>query len=1383
MGGQCNDASVSGKAGGVQRGGRRGARRPTPQTRRPVTSQPHPGTSPQSDASAAERAWAETRSGARSARGYHYQDDVATWLCAQILAGSIDADVLVPEGHEDVTCEGASGWQVQIKSRQDHLRDFTAAEAAQHVLKVAENDEKRHQQGLDGRPALILEKGIDGFSPGVWGQVLADFPPENPLLSAVERLAATRGLQQATVSALARRVSVYVLPWQAARDQVAELMAQRYRLPPGVAGPVLLALRDAVGRCIHTNAESNFAARAGMDRTQIERVANTAATTIDRTGIEQALADGVCEPVDFDTPLPEDRFYEGVAAQPGHVAAGLAVPRPDLTQQIAAAVDHKTPVLITGPSGAGKSVLLWIAAASMRDILWFRVRRLRETDVAPLIALAHAYAPTERARIGFLVDGVGLGGNDAWDLLVRELAPVGGTALLGTARVEDLQPLRSLPDCVLIEPQLDEKTAEQIYSALASSGATSAAHWRAAYREAKGLTLEYTHRLTSGRRLADVLGEQVRRRIDDPGRGVEVGIIGLVAPAQRWGIDLDLRDVQRSLDASDPVFRQALGRLKDEHLVHELDGRLTGLHQLRSTALSDEVWRNPPPTVRSSAETLIGLVDDAQLTTLLMSILTEQPLLDDFVMSQLKAELRRRTSLSAWTSALHALRTVDFRRRCDRIVAEMDRLGVKPVDRNVTVQLAMLDADPLPMFKPEIQKAIPRIAPYLKADSPLRDAMAAAGVDVLASALCEGALDEARRLLAVLQGTSVALHHAVVAQLQDSPLEVELRDARCDELGDTLAAAQLVSKPLAACLFEAAGGEASVVRRLAQEYPQLVEADAGERDGAAVARARWLHVPGEYADDADSAVRTFAQVLLRCFPACDSVDVEARLPGDFPIQFGDHVAAVSHLQRRYDRPPTEVAWNRLRMNVAAASGGIVDATTRVAEARKIAVDTHRYLSDLVRLWCAGELRPQDRERLVRVGHDLATSSGELRTPVSVSLATLDSVEAVGTTPRNDPVHGLAWALVGNLSARLFDQTPNWTALASFVGDQLREYIPQIRREQWELLGQDPPSELDAMDATLSSLNVVLLEVAAGSMSRRAIRAIATVGPTDTSIYRVAEAARQESAKAEDEWVTQVVTLAANDGLVVEPHRRLRPAESSLARFPSQFAFGIEMDGLTQWDSAVESLRNVIDVTESTTHSAADRAGARVLVFPVVGGRPIRMLARAIVINVFPDTELFDSWADSLPEPWSTPLADAVVQAHRALETLSALGVLDARRGTAGVDQSNVDHQVVRFQEAFHTIERLNAQDSVVTGVRDVLVQLADRVQREFDDKLPEESTLAASLASGVTHQPNDDITTLGALVIVALTWDIDPEAANMLLDASEQTEAAADSTQDSSMSR
>ena len=1282
-----------------------------------------------------------------------------------MLAGEIEADALVPEGFEDASCEGAEHWQIQVKSRQTRRGDFTAAEAAQHVLALAAGVEGRLSRGLPGAPVLVLERPIEGYAPGRWGEVIADSAVDNPLLPAVERLAATRGLSEAEVRLIAGTVSVYVLPWHQAREDVAAMIARRYGLPPGVAGPVGLALRDAVVACIDTNAEACWATRAGMDRTHIERVAGEAASNIDRSGLEAALATGLCEAVDFDTALHDGHFYEGVAAQPGHVAAGLPVARPELVEQVASAIDHRTPVLITGPSGVGKSVLLWMAASQMRDVLWFRVRRLRETDVTPLASLARAYGPTERAKVGFLVDGVGAGANEAWDMLVRELAPLAGIALLGSARVEDLQPLRSLADCVLIEPRLDERTAERIYIELSATGMTKAAHWREAYREADGLTLEYTHLLTSGRRLADVLGEQVRRRVHEPGRELELGIISLVAAAHRWGADLGLRRAQEHLRATDSSFRRALGRLQDEHLVHEHDGRLSGLHQLRSTALSNEVWRFPPPTVELSADALIGLVDDEQLAPLVMSILTEKPELDETVTARLRGELGERASLTAWVAALQGLRIVDFRGRCEQILKEMDQLGVAPVDRAVTLQFAMLGSDLPLQFKPEVQQAVRQVAPELSAPSVLRDAMVSAGVEDLASALCDGPLEGARRLLAVMQATTANIDTAVGVRLRGSSLEAGLRTATCVELGATLATARLVSQPLAERLFEAAGGHASVADRLLSEYPELTTVKAVERDGTWVAEARWLHVSDEYTGEPDAAVRAFATILLRCFPMCDSVDVEARLPGNLPIRLGGHVMAVSHLQRRYDHPPTEVAWNRLRMNVAAASSGLVDATARVAEARQLVSETHEYLCELLRAWCGGPLSAPARKRLLDAGDALTAKSGRLRAPVSVSRAALESVDAFAGIPSGDPVHGLAWALVENLSGRLFASEPNWVSLAGFVGDQLRKHVSEIRQEQWELIGEQPPSELAAIDTTLTSLQAVLLELAAGSMSRATITAIAAAGPRDGTVERPAQAAREQARQAEDDWVARLVALAADAGLSVEVHRRPRTEPASLSRFASEFAVGVRVDDLVHWTATVEAIRRAV---ATAGEHAATRG--KVLVFPVYMRRPIRTLAHAVIEGVFPSAELFDSWADSLDQPWQTPLADAVTDAHRALQAISGLGVLDLRRGTSGVEQSRVDQEIARFRGALEGIDQVRPQDFVVREVRATLVRLADEVQAEFDDHVHEEATLAARISAGVIDAPNDEAGLLSALITLALTWDADPDAANLLLRDWEQAQ-------------
>ena len=61
--------------------------------------------------------------------------------------------------------------------------------------------------------------------------------------------------------------------------------------------------------------------------------------------------------------------------------------------------------------------------------------------------------------------------------------------------------LGDLSGCATIAVQLDEAAAEAIYNGLVRRGTTTAPHWAEAFEKSDGLTLEFTHMLTSGRRL------------------------------------------------------------------------------------------------------------------------------------------------------------------------------------------------------------------------------------------------------------------------------------------------------------------------------------------------------------------------------------------------------------------------------------------------------------------------------------------------------------------------------------------------------------------------------------------------------------------------------------------------------------------------------------------------------------------------------------------------------------------------------------------------------------------------------------------------------------------------------------------------------------------
>lgn len=151
----------------------------------PARSRP---TTPAPDA--LEIHWRGTRSGARAARGFHYQEDVGVLLAARLVAGASGASSVVPEGYEDYSLEGGNADQVQVKSRQVSRGHFTPNEVAGFVTKVCEALQRRRDDGAAGAPVLMLEVGVATTDPD-WGSGsrIGELPAGSP---AAQRCASTR---------------------------------------------------------------------------------------------------------------------------------------------------------------------------------------------------------------------------------------------------------------------------------------------------------------------------------------------------------------------------------------------------------------------------------------------------------------------------------------------------------------------------------------------------------------------------------------------------------------------------------------------------------------------------------------------------------------------------------------------------------------------------------------------------------------------------------------------------------------------------------------------------------------------------------------------------------------------------------------------------------------------------------------------------------------------------------------------------------------------------------------------------------------------------------------------------------------------------------------
>lgn len=175
----------------------------------------------------------------------------------------------------------------------------------------------------------------------------------------------------------------------------------------------------------------------------------------------------------------------------------------------------------------------------------------------------------------------------------------------------------------------------------------------------------------------------------------------------------------------------------------------------------------------------------------------------------------------------------------------------------------------------------------------------------------------------------------------------------------------------------------------------------------------------------------------------------------------------------------------------------------------------------------------------------------------------------------------------------------------------------------------------------------------------------------------------------------------------------------------------------------------------------------VLLVPLIGGKPVRLLAHQLQSTLWPGTGLFDTWDTTLPKAHPTPLADAVIDAHQSLQCLSGLAHLAALRDTDPGHLHVADQAMGQFQQAHHAIMALRPGDPVIGEVVDFLAALARRVGSERAEGAGCRDTgapnLAASIAEGGTSRPTDDFLQLNGLITIALQWDLDPGRAAQLL--------------------
>ena len=1297
--------------------------------------------------------WDRSRSGARSGRGFHFQDAVGAWLAAQMASARIAGHGLVPEGLEDMSVDGPSPLHVQVKSRVQHRGRFPVGEATQHILDAWE---KHLSRGEDGSTLVVVfESGVrDEANLADLGQPLADsLSADSALRAVLRRAAGARGIDSDGMSRLLCSTVVVGATWEDVTARTVSELARTVTeldcpvdLPPSGLGLVARHLRTVVADAADANATADYEHRRRLSRSELVGEIEATVGMVDINALEFAVTEGICEPLDMSVSAPaDDRFYEGTATQPHHVAAGLVVPQPAVMDKILFGLDERSAVVITGPSGVGKSAVLWTVPRALPGVLWYRVRRLADKDVPHLIRLADAYRATRETPVGFLVDAAGTDAVNGWARLRAEAAAVPGVLLVGTARSEDMITLGDLSGCATVTLRLDRAAAETIFRGLKRRGATQVAHWEEALTNSNGLTLEFTHMLTRGQRLREVLGEQVRRRIAEE-RYLELEVLSLISVADRWTVFIRTQDLADACGVADLELRSATTRLVQEHLIVEREGTMSGLHRLRSTAISGIIHDQPPPDLHTTIRKVLDLVPDSELHRFVANLLRDEPSARTTVTEAASSKPLRPSRFAGY---LHGLRLADF--------YEVAKAWKRIADEHqipASCQPLLLGFTAIGMSIPDLLPAELRAAQqemnHVPGSSSRDQLVSTAGEAYLAELLAStDDIDEATQLLAVLENGPPGLADAVRQTIDDhSPLVDALRSAPIKQLAESLAVARSCDIATADHLVSLIGGEDAVLRRIRAENPWITELEVRADEEGPVAHGRFLHVSDTVQGDAREQAVALGQVLLRCLPRIESVDIQALAPGGIELTIGDFTHGVSHLQRRADYSVAGVAWNQARIRAALTLIGEAD-TERLAKAQPLLNRAAKLTHESCIYFITGKRHRLDSARLTRQINELHDAGRSLKPPLGAVELGDTAISEQGPALTNEPLSALILALTGNIFRRLTEPDQHRKLAAYLSNTVISGYIESARAEPWALLGIDGyPESLDRLHDVLSNLQAVVSELAANDADPASVFTSAKSGPARTALQRAARTSRHLQRRRIRSRRRELQTTCDTTGFTTKVMYR---HESQTAL--TEFAITVELGFIAEWSDTSERLASALSAKQPT--------GEVYLLVPTRHGRPVPGLAMRLIDSLLPHTELGD-WATRLPDPSPSEFTDAFDEAQNTLQTLSGIAALPNDQQTHPTVQDAVEEAESLYNKAYGRLLDL-ATDALADQLLSIIEATAIQVQAELDGEATGPG-YAEQIATGYLQvAQTDEFHTLTVARLLALEWDINPAAATSIL--------------------
>lgn len=1238
-----------------------------------------------------------SRGGSHGGRGFRYQYAVAAWLTAASWASTFSWGMVIPEGGDDVELDGAGIAFAQVKSRRAHLGSFPASEVAGFVKDLW----NRGQTAVAAPERLILVLERD-----VRDEVLTPFTFEPLPASVLDKLSG-----DARSASLAGKTRIVIAP--SPQEQAVSIIEAQSKATPLAALVCYGELLSRIGALSDANGMKSPGFYDGLSRSDVDSLITGMLGSLDQGALEEAIATGLCEPVDFITPLNDPNFYLGVDVEPGHLAAGLVAERPAARERVAEALEARGNALVVGPSGAGKSALMWETARTLRhSVRWFRVRRLTAEDVPVLRRLALTFRANAASPIGFVLDDVGRLGPEAWSQLARETPAQSGVVLLASVREEDVFVLTERGRASEIRPHPDDELAERMWQALRDAGQTKWDGWLEPWRQSKKLLLEYAFILTQGERMDAVLQQQVAVRVADATRGGEMAVLRVSACAGAAGARLNVKRLGKVLNLAEASMAHALQRLIAEHLITEVEpGVIGGLHQVRSEGLMRAALATPPPTYAELLARAMRSSPGSDLERLISDALLRREASLEDVYAAAKARLSDTKDAGEFAAILRGLANAYI---ASRVSTWLELPEVKAIPRTQVTTAARFGVareflDALPAAQ-TIMKAAKALAKLMGEGADPRDAFVSNLPDDVLGALVGGPISfkDLERLCAAFIGGK--LPSALRSALEGHAIDVATADLK--ELQKLLGTVAQVDREIATKWINA-DAEQVLLKRVAAEWPWAGEAVVREEDGKIVIALDYWYVAQSRQPNVNDDVVALCLAMLSLIPRADIAASRA-------LAVNGMVAGFAHLPMAEKRIPREnlpaealPEWNRRWI---AAIGD------------RVASDSYSgYLKEAIAILDA--LTPSladvmDRilrgKGLSQVQADRVNGLLDRVERLTPPRATIADVAGTGDDRANREVtefQHVFHCCCAEIVLR-FRQLPDRAgADIAWLDDILKMIDGVAEREPWIVVSlNEPPANLAVLRGHVERIRLITGEAAARNQApTQTWTKVGVSAKTGNALRLVATKAQASTTKRFEAREAELTAIAAQ----AMPNARVfvRPYPDGILPWPPvQVLALIDVDDV---EGAVIGLAEA-----QIALRAAIEPHVRLTLIPVVSGLAILRFALSGQDTLLPLPGHSAEWAASVGAKMAEhPATDAFDRASTSAGELASLDKLglgtpvrpQVEQDVRAAATEEYERELANLTAAVAPLQQEIAQDAIaiIRGVRDGKLDLAGGAQSQI----------------------------------------------------------------------